>query len=81
MRGFTKTGQPILGRRYLIAQDDFLPETEGKLVGKFYGKGGNADLLGIMLEESGGARSHFYWPLEAAIGSPPITFLAAPRKT
>ncbi len=80
MRGFTKTGQPIMGRRYLIAQDGLLPETEAIVVAKFFGKGGNADLIGIMLEEPNGGRTDFPWPLEEAIGSAPITFVAAPRK-
>ena len=74
MKGFTKTGQPIMGRKYLIAQGELLPETEAKVVGKFFGPRGNSDLIGIMLEEPGGARTNFPWPIEASLGSPEITF-------
>lgn len=79
MRGFTKTGQPIQGRRYIIAQEPDVPPTEVKLVGKMYGPGGNVDLTGIIVEvvESGG-RGSFPWPLEAADGAEPIRFEAAP---
>lgn len=78
MRGFTKTGQPIQGRRYVIAQEPDVPETEVEVVGKMYGSGGNADLMGIIVETADGGRGSFPWPLEAADGANPIRFEAAP---
>lgn len=76
MRGFTKTGQPIQGRRYTIAQKPDVPPTEVRLVGKLYGPGGNADLIGIILEEPAKGRATFPWPIEASPGTSPITFEA-----
>lgn len=82
MRGFTKTGQPIQGRRYIIAQEPDVPPTEVKLVGKMYGPGGNAELVGIIVElvdgDEAGGRGSFPWPLEASDGAEPIRFEAAP---
>lgn len=77
MRGFTKTGQPIQGRKYIISQKPDVPPTEATVVGKLYGKMGNADLIGIILEESeSGGREVFPWPLEASDGAEPIKFEA-----
>jgi hypothetical protein len=80
MRGFTKTGQPIQGRKYILRQEGVgLPDDriEVVCVGKAYGKGGNADLVSVMLEEPSGARDWFPWPIEASDGATPITFRAA----
>ena len=79
--GFTKTGQPIQGRRYIIHQEKVgLPDDQIEVVcvGKLYGRGGNADLVGVILEEPGGGRDTFPWPIEASDGAPPITFKVAP---
>ena len=81
MRGFTKTGQPIQGRRYILRQEGVgLPDDqiEVTVVGKAYGKAGNADLVSVMLEEPGGGRDWLPWPIEAPDDASPITFEAAP---
>lgn len=81
MRGFTKTGQPIQGRRYILRQEGVgLPDDqiEVTVVGKAYGKAGNADLVSVMLEESGGGRGWLPWPIEADDGANPITFTVVP---
>lgn len=77
-RGFTKTGQPIQGRRYIMSQEPDVPSTEVRLVGKLYGPGGNADLVGVILEGPNGGRDTFPWPIVATEGTPDITFQVAP---
>ena len=40
------------------------PDWQGKVVGKMFGKGGNADLIGIIVEATDdGERYSFGWPL------------------
>lgn len=73
MRGFTATGQPRQGGRYTVTQGDLvIPVT---VVGKLYGRGGNADLIGVILEGPEG-RATVDWPIEAADGTDPIRFTA-----
>lgn len=74
MSGFTRSGQPIQGRKYTLRQGDLVIPVS--VVGKAYGKGGNADLLSVMLEEPGGGRDWFPWPIEASDGAEPIYFMA-----
>ena len=78
MRGFTKTGQPIQGRRYVISQEPEVPPTECRLVAKLYGPGGPADLVGIILEGPDGGRDTFPWPIINTSGTPEISFTPAP---
>jgi hypothetical protein len=79
--GFTKTGQPIQGRRYVLDQSGVgLPEggVEVRVVGKFFGPGGAADLVGIMVEEvESKGREMFPWPIESTDPERPITFRVA----
>lgn len=59
---WTKTGHPKLGT---ILR---LPDLEGsywagKVVGQIYGRGGNSDLIGIIVEAvDDGQRYRFAWP-------------------
>lgn len=74
MKGFTKSGQPIMGRKYTAYQgDEVFPFT---LVGKLFGRKGNADLIGIVCEEPSGARGSLPWPLEAGDDAPTIRLRA-----
>ncbi|HEY7822156.1 MAG TPA: hypothetical protein VIG24_04960 [Acidimicrobiia bacterium] len=73
--GFTASGQPRQGSRYTLTQGDVvIPVT---VVGKAYGRGGNADLVGVLLEDrDSGGREMFDWPIEAEDGAEPISFTA-----
>lgn len=71
-KGFTKTGQPIQGRRYRISQGDVSYQI--RIVGKGFGPGGNADLRGIFVEDEYGRRDWMDWPIEPETGSPSIRF-------
>lgn len=68
---WTASGQPVMGTKLL------LPDLEGgtwiaTLVGKLYGKRGNSDLVGIVVEATDDKeRYRFAWPL--AIGDKPWT--------
>lgn len=75
--GFTKLGQPILNRRYLLKQpgNPGLPEegVEIRVTAKFFGQKGSADLIGVQFEEvATGGRETFPWPIEAEPGSADI---------
>ena len=62
--GYTKTGQPRMGSRLTLTTIDGEP-MDLVVVGKLYGKGGNADLVGVVLEDpETGGRDTFMWPLE-----------------
>ena len=70
--GFTKSGQPIQGRKYTVTQGDIsIPVT---VVGKLFGRGGASNLVGVILQEPSGARDTLPWPLEASDGAEPIYF-------
>ena len=71
--GFTKTGQPIVGRKYTIVQGDF--SLQCTLVGKAYGPGGNADCVGVWFEADG-KRGMLPWPVVASEGAEPIVVTA-----
>jgi len=73
-KGFTKTGQPIIGRRYLLQQGDM--STTVTVVGKLFGQGGNSDLVGIVIEDDQLARIQCAWPLS---GPGDVRFEAAPK--
>ena len=72
--GFTKTGQPIIGRKYTIEQGDL--SLQCTLVGKAYGPDGNADCVGVWFEGPDGKRVLLPWPLEAADDAEPIRLAA-----
>ena len=74
--GFTKTGQPIVGRKYTIVQGDF--SLQCTLVGKAYGPGGNADCIGVFFEVPDGRRGllPLPWPVVASEGAEPIVVTA-----
>lgn len=46
----SKSGQPVLGTTIEVRLQDqtWIPV---KVAGKFFGKGGNADLIGVVIEE------------------------------
>lgn len=76
MRGFTKSGQPRQGQKYTLRQGDLVIPVI--VVGKAYGKGGNADLVSVLLQDeaSGGRREWLPWPIEATEDAPAIVFTA-----
>jgi len=59
----TKTGQPVLGSRIELDTIDG-PRITVTVVAKFFGHGGNANLIGILVEAEDGGRADLVWPLE-----------------
>lgn len=59
---WSKSGQPVLGT-ILRLPDNNGPDWEGKVVGKMFGRGGNSDLIGIIVEDTDRCRYSFNWPL------------------
>jgi hypothetical protein len=61
----TKTGQPVMGSTAELYGASGEP-IEVKCVGKLWGRGGNCNLIGIIVEytDEEGGRDTFTWPLE-----------------
>jgi hypothetical protein len=60
---WTKSGQPVLGTVLRLPQTDG-NSWAGRVVGQLYGRGGNSDLVGIIVEAvDDGERYKFSWPL------------------
>jgi len=60
-KGFTKAGQPRMGAELTFRLADGTTE-QGKVVAKFFGRGGSADLVRIAVEWSDGTRQPLPWP-------------------
>lgn len=74
MTVLTKTGQPRMGAILTLATEDLQP-IPCRVVGKLYGHGGNADLIGIIVEDANhpGHRETFEWPLCHGANDKPTT--------
>lgn len=60
---WTKAGQPVMGTVLRLPQTD-ADWWPGRIVGKLYGHGGSADLIGVIVEAvDDGERYKFAWPL------------------
>lgn len=60
----TKTGQPVMGSKMMLHTMDAGP-TEAIVVGKLWGSGGSANLIGIIVEfQDTKQRETLRWPLE-----------------
>lgn len=62
----TKTGQPVMGSKITLGVLDGASPLDCRVVGKLWGRGGSADLVGIIVEEWDKplGRITLVWPLE-----------------
>lgn len=66
---WTKTGQPVVGTP-LRMRTTTGEEFPGVVVGKLFGHGGNADLIGVIIEDrEQGGRISLDWPITRQDGS------------
>lgn len=63
----SRSGQPVMGTTILLAAENddgpagWIP---AQVVAKLFGRGGNSDLIGLIVEWPDGGRQTLPWPME-----------------